>query len=161
MKKLLSILLVLAMVVSMVALSACESDPEGTGSNTSNTSVSVIPGTDDDGKDPDEDEEQTAIDFEVKPGNIPEGTVIEEFPAGEFTYDDYVSVLATNWNIHTYQSTDDAYPQDFLMVGLYTFIYNDALHPVEGREEYQGYKIIPEMAADGAVDVTEQIKADN
>ena len=156
MKKLLSILLVLAMVVSMVALSACESDPAENSGATSNTSTPVI-----DNEDPDndnEDDENTAIEFEVVPGDIPEGTVIEEFAPGTYTYDDYVSTLATNWNVHTYQSTDDAYPQDFLMVGLYTFFYNDALHPIQGRDEYQGYKIVPEMAADAAIDVTEQYK---
>ena len=44
-------------------------------------------------------------------------------------------------------------------MGLYSFVYNDEIHPVEGREPYQGYKIIPEMAASDPVDVTEQIKA--
>ncbi len=157
MKKLLSILLVLAMVVSMVVLSACESDPADTSSSTtSGTPSGTVSGDEGDEGD---GGEQAAIDFVVEPGTIPEGTVIEEFAPGNYTYDDYVVNLATNWNVHTYESSDDSYPQEFLMSGLYTFFYNDALHPIEGRDEYQGYKIIPEMAADGAVDVTEQIKA--
>lgn len=81
--------------------------------------------------------------------------------AGTYTYKDAVSVLASNWNPHTYQTSDEAYPEDFLRVGLYGFIYNDDLHPVEGKEAYTGYQIIPEMAASEPVDVTEQVKAEH
>ncbi len=76
-----------------------------------------------------------------------------------YTYQDSVSTLATNWNPHTYQTTDDAYPADFLRVGLYGFIYNDELHPLEGKDPYTGYVIVPEMAASMPVDVTAQIRA--
>ncbi|MBQ9165774.1 MAG: hypothetical protein IJX71_02435, partial [Oscillospiraceae bacterium] len=78
-----------------------------------------------------------------------------------YTYQDSVSTLATNWNPHTYQTTDDSYPADFLRTGLYTFIFNDANNPVEGKDPYDGYVIIPEMAADFPVDVTEQVKAEH
>ncbi len=81
--------------------------------------------------------------------------------AGKYIYKDSVSTLATNWNPHTYQTTDDAYPADFLRVGLYSFVFNDALHPIEGKEPYAGYVIVPEMAADMPVDVTEQVKAEH
>lgn len=30
---------------------------------------------------------------------------------GTYTYTDSVSTLATNWNPHSYQNNDDAYPQ--------------------------------------------------
>lgn len=80
---------------------------------------------------------------------------------GEFTYKDAVSVMPTNWNVHTYQSTDDAYPIDFIAVGLYGFFFNDDVHPVEGKENYKGYVILPEMAESEPVDVTEQVKKDH
>ena len=82
-----------------------------------------------------------------------------EDAAPSYVYKDSVSVLATNWNPHTYQTTDDAYPADFLRTGLYTFIFNDELNPVEGKDPFAGYKIIPEMAAEMPVDVTAEIKA--
>ena len=81
--------------------------------------------------------------------------------AGKYIYKDSVSTLATNWNPHTYQTTDDGYPAEFLRDGLYSFIFNDALHPLEGKEPYAGYVIVPEMAADMPVDVTEQVKAEH
>ena len=80
---------------------------------------------------------------------------------GDFTYQDSVSTMASNWNPHTYQTNDDAYPADFLRVGLYGFIFNDELNPVEGKDPYAGYKIIPEMAASEPVDVTTKIKAEH
>ncbi|MBE5798172.1 MAG: hypothetical protein E7327_12490, partial [Clostridiales bacterium] len=78
-----------------------------------------------------------------------------------YIFKDSVSTLATNWNPHTYQTTDDAYPADYLRTGLYTFVFNDELNPVEGKDPYTGYKIIPEMAASEPVDVTEQVKAEH
>lgn len=79
--------------------------------------------------------------------------------AGFYTYNDAVISLSANWNPHTYETSDEAYPISYLTTGLYGFIFNDELNPVEGKEAYSGYKIIPEMAADFPVDVTEQIKA--
>ena len=86
--------------------------------------------------------------------NGPETPVVESY-----TYTDWVTTLSANWNPHTYETSDQSYPIDFLTAGLYTFVFNDALHPVEGKEAYEGYKIIPEMAAEMPVDVTEAIKA--
>ena len=79
----------------------------------------------------------------------------------KYVYKDSVSTMATNWNPHTYQTSDDSYPADFVRDGLYTFVFNDELHPVEGKEPYSGYKIIPEMAASEPVDVTEQVKVEH
>lgn len=78
-----------------------------------------------------------------------------------YTYNDSVSTLASNWNPHTYQTNDDSYPADFLRVGLYSFIFNDELNPVEGKDPYTGYVIVPEMAAEMPVDITEQVKAEH
>ena len=81
--------------------------------------------------------------------------------AATYTYQDSVSTMATNWNPHTYQTNDDAYPADYLRSGLYTFIFNDELHPIEGKNPYEGYVIMPEMAASEPVDVTEKVKAEH
>ncbi len=78
---------------------------------------------------------------------------------GNFTWKDSVSTLATNWNPHTYENADDSYPLDFIVSGLYTFIFNDEKNPIEGKDPYAGYVIVPEMAAAMPVDVTEDIKA--
>lgn len=85
---------------------------------------------------------------------------VEEF-VGEYTYNDSVVTMSSNWNPHTYQTTDESYPIDFLTSGLYSFIYNDELNPVEGKDPYKGYVIRPEMAAEMPVDVTEKIKAEH
>lgn len=79
---------------------------------------------------------------------------------GNYTYNDYVSTLSANWNPHTYQTTDEAYPQDFIMSGLYSFIFNDELHPVEGKDAFAGYKIVPEMADGDPIDITASLTAE-
>ena len=91
-----------------------------------------------------------------------ETTPVETTPVADtYTWKDSVATLATNWNPHNYQTTDDSYPAEFLRVGLYGFIFNDELHPKDGVEPYAGYTIIPEMAAALPVDVTEQVKAEH
>lgn len=91
-----------------------------------------------------------------------EPITVETFE-GDFTYQDSVSVMATNWNPHTYQTQDDAYPSDTarIRIGLYDLIFNDEIHPVEGKEDFTGYVVLPEMAASLPVDVTEQVKAEH
>lgn len=79
---------------------------------------------------------------------------------GNYTYTDSVSTLASNWNPHTYQTTDDSYPIDFISSGLYSFIFNDANHKVEGKDDFAGYVIVPEMAAADPVDITKDLTAD-
>ncbi len=80
--------------------------------------------------------------------------------AGQYTYNDAVATLAANWNPHTYQVADDSYPISFITSGLYTFVFNDAKYNVvEGKDPFTGYKIVPEMAAELPVDVTEAVKA--
>ena len=125
MKKFLSLLLALAMVLSLAACGGNKA-PETTA--------------------------PAASDAATEP-------VVEE--VATYTWKDSVSTLASNWNPHTYQTTDDAYPADFLRMGLYGFIFNDELHPKEGVDAYEGYVIIPEMAAALPVDVTEQVKAEH
>lgn len=80
---------------------------------------------------------------------------------GDFIWKTSVSVLASNWNPHTYQTTDDSVPLDYTTSSLYTFIFNDELNPVEGKDPYEGYVIIPEMAADMPEDITASFKQDH
>ena len=87
--------------------------------------------------------------------------VVETFPEGDYIWKTSVTTLASNWNPHTYQTTDDSVPLDYTTSSLYTFIFNDELNPVEGKEPYAGYVIIPEMAAEMPVDVTLDVKASN
>lgn len=93
----------------------------------------------------------------------PSGEATDAPEADTYTYQDSVSVMATNWNPHTYQTADDAYPVDTarIRIGLYDLIFNDELHPVEGKEPFTGYVVLPEMAASLPVDVTEQVKAEH
>ena len=91
-------------------------------------------------------------------------TTENQVPAGtgEYTYKDAVVVMSNNWNPHTYQTTDESYPIDFITSGLYGFYFNDnsdEAHTVEGKDPYDGYVILPEMAASMPVDVTAAIKA--
>ena len=77
---------------------------------------------------------------------------------GDYTYTDYVSTLSANWNIHTYETSDESYPIEFLTSGLYSFIFNDELNALDGKDPYEGYVIVPEMAAELPIDVTETVK---
>lgn len=142
MKKLLAVLLAALMLVGVFA--AC--------SKKTNTESPSAPTSDNPSGDP--------TDGTPAPSE-PAGPQVETFPEGEYVYKDSVSTLATNWNPHTYQTQDDSYPASFIRVGLYDIIFNDALHPVEGREAYEGYLFIPEMAAEMPIDVTETVRAEH
>ena len=86
------------------------------------------------------------------------GYDVEEF-TGNYTYNDAVVTMATNWNPHTYQTSDDSYPISYITTGLYGFYFNDGeVYKVDGKDPYAGYVIIPEMAAADPVDVTTKIK---
>jgi oligopeptide transport system substrate-binding protein len=137
MKKVLSILLVLCMVMGLVA---CGNKPTTTNAPTNTTAPTQG------GNEP--------TNAAATPTPVP----VEKFE-GSFIYKDSVSTLATNWNPHTYQTTDDSYPQDFMVSSLYSLIFNDANHPLEGKDPFTGYVIVPEMAAGEPVDVTEAIKS--
>lgn len=78
-----------------------------------------------------------------------------------YTWKTAVSALAKYWNPHDYETEDDSFPLDYIQVGFYSFIFNDELHKVDGKNPYEGYVIIPEMAASEPVDVTEKIKAEH
>ena len=147
MKKVLAMLLVLAMSASVLASCSKTDDSGSKDSDSSNSG-------------------DTSSASGSESGNNAETEAPEVVPTvfdsdRSYVYKDSVSTMASNWNPHTYQTNDDAYPADFLRVGLYNFIFNDALHPIEGRDAYDGYVIVPELAASDPVDVTEQIKKDH
>ncbi len=90
----------------------------------------------------------------------PNNPTQNEEAVATYTYEDSVSVLSANWNPHTYQTTDESYPVSFITTGLYGFFYNDNyIHTAEDKDPYKGYVIVPEMAAEMPIDVTEEVKA--
>ena len=124
MKRVLSLVLALALMVSAGAiLTACgdENVDETTPGET--TTESTTTGS-------------TLPDF------ITELTKQE---GAEYTYNTYLSVFPTVWNIHDYETATDGELADYLMAGFYTFDYN---------ETYDGYALVPDMAIGDPVDVT-------
>ena len=140
MKKTIALFLAIVLIVSMFA---------GCSNNTPDDA-------DDNAKDPVVDNDQP------DDSNTPDEPDTPDVP-DTYTFQDSVSQLSTNWNPHTYQTTDEAYPYDhgYIGGGLYEFVFNDELHPVEGKDPFTTYKIIPSMAASEPVDVTEQVKAEH
>ena len=136
MKKLLALVLAAMMLLSVLA--GCNGNTNPTTTATQNNQTQPKPGTS---------------------GTEGEEIVVEPFPAGDYIWKTSVSTMASNWNPHTYQTTDDSVPLDYTTSGMYSFIFNDGLHPVEGKEPYAGYVIVPEMAAEMPIDVTEDAKA--
>ncbi len=140
MKKYLALLLALAMVLSVFA--GCQpTEPAGT---TDGTTTPATGNNETEPVDTTAPTEEPVVEFE-----------------GDFIWKTSASLLTSNWNPHIYQTTDDSVPLDYQTVGLYSFIFNDELHPVEGKDPFAGYAIVPEMAAALPVDVTEAIKASN
>ena len=101
-----------------------------------------------------------AMVFSVGLGAVAEETAEEAIPelaepvAGQYTYRSAVSTLPSGWNPHTYQTEDDSVALDYTTSSLYSLIFNDANHEVEGREPFDAYVIVPDMAAEMPVDVT-------
>lgn len=132
MKKMLALLLAVVMVVGLFA--ACAKNPDPTESSS-------------------------------KPATNPSGStepsgpayVVETFAPGDYIWKTSVSTMASNWNPHTYQTSDDSVPLDYTTSSLYTFIFNDELNPVDGKDAYAGYVIIPEMALEMPEDITAQL----
>ena len=88
------------------------------------------------------------------------GSVPVQADGGEkqYIYHDFTVQLCTCWNPHTVQTSLDSYPLDYIQSSFYSFAFNDELHPVDGKEPYSHYVIIPEMAADYPEDVTDRIR---
>ena len=71
-----------------------------------------------------------------------------DVPAGSdtYTYNYALADFPTNWNIHTYETSTDSEIADYIVAGFYTFDYN---------ETYDGYQVVPCMATEEPVDVTD------
>ena len=105
--------------------------------------------------------EPTGGSESTNPSDGTQGTQGTQAPGAPstYTYNDSMSSIPANWNPHTYQTSDEDVPLGYTTDAFYTLFYNDELHPAEGVDPYAGYQIVPAMAADFPVDVTEEIKA--
>ncbi len=139
MRKLSSALALLLAFTMLFACVGCNTTPAGNGDSTGTGEATTEPS-------------ENSGDDQI---------VVETFPEGDYIWKSSVSTMAANWNTHTYQDTSDSMPLDYTSVGLYSFIYNDGLHPKEGVDPYAGYVIVPEMAESEPVDVTETVKAEH
>ena len=142
--------IVLAMCLCLGMLASCgkpgaeNSDPVDSGSPSSSNN----PGDPNSSNNPEGPAAPKPEDFEKSP-----------FDDQKYTYLDSTSTIPTNWNPHTYQTSDDSYPLDYVTDSLFTMLYNDALHPVNGLAPYEGYQLVPAMAAEYPVDVTASVKS--
>lgn len=123
MRKALSLILVFCMVFGVAACGKKEQDP-----NTTPTPTPVQ-----------KDQDNT------NPTNTPDNQN-PETPA-TYTYNLATSAFPTNWNVHDYETANDADILDYIVDGFYSFDYNEAL---------DGYKLVPAMAVGEPVDVTSQ-----
>lgn len=141
MNRLLALLLALCLCLGMLA--GCgPKDPD----NSQNPSGTPTPGQTGDNNTPAPTEKPVEYDK------------VNFDPNEKYVYKSSVSVVTTNWNPHTYQTADASDVMDYMMDSLFTAVYNDALHPVDGVEPYAGYKLVPAMAADYPTDVTASVK---
>lgn len=94
---------------------------------------------------------------------LPEVTILpapQTIPEGDgYTWKDAVVSLSAKWNPHTYQTEDEAYPLSYLTSGFYSFFYNDKGE--NGLDPFEGYVVVPEMAAGMPVDVTKEVKEEH
>ena len=143
MKKLLAVLLALAMIVAMAA--ACNNGDSGTttGPNSTGGGEGTTP-----------------------PATEPAGptyTITEFDPNAKYTYNDWTTSIAGSWNVHNYQSENSNEIFQYLVDSFYTFAFNDELHPMDDptRTPFDGYVIIPSMASGMPVDVTAEVAAEH
>ena len=149
-KRLLALLLAAMMVFSLVGCGGDDTPASDGGNKDGNEVVEGNEVGDNTDDNPEVEDE----------GNV-KADVVTYDPNDTFTWTDSVSTLASNWNPHTYQTADDSYPQSFITDSLFALIYNDENHPVEGKEAFDGYVVVPAMAEDFPVDVTESVKAEH
>ena len=131
MKKALSLLLALAMIISLAACNKPEPTPSSGAETqpTQGTDAPTTPGP----------TEPSSTEPAGPTGYVDDGKT--------YSYRTGPSDLPESWNLHTYQSNSSTYVLDNSSDTLFTFDYND---------DFTGFVIVPSMAADYAVDVTSQ-----
>lgn len=65
-----------------------------------------------------------------------------------YTYNTFLSSSPKNWNVHSWETSDESYVGSFCEIGLYDCILNDTK---------DGYKFVTEMASKMPVDVVDQL----
>jgi len=65
-----------------------------------------------------------------------------------YTYNTFLSSSPKNWNVHSWETSDESYIGSFCEIGLYDCILNDTK---------DGYKFVTEMASKMPVDVVEDL----
>ncbi len=146
MKKLLALLLALAMIVALAT--AC------------NKPADDNPDNPPDGP----DNPDNPPDGPDNPDNPGEGlgyTITEFDPNATYTQRTALTVLYSNWNPHDYKDGNAISLFNPLADNLYTLTWNDELHNPDNLEPWTAYAIIPQMAADMATDVTAEVKAEH
>ncbi|RKJ22027.1 hypothetical protein D7X48_00065 [bacterium D16-50] len=138
-KKFLALLLAVSMALS---LAACGDDSGDASANSGGSSDGSSQSTQDTQEKQDTQDSQTPVAENAT-----------------YTFNTSASTLPAGWNPHTYQTADDAVYFDYTTDSLYALFFNDQIHPLEGREAFDGYVVVPSMAADFPVDVTEKVKA--
>ena len=89
---------------------------------------------------------------------------VDALPTGDgYTWKESVNNLSGNWNPHTYQTSYEKYPLQYITSGLYAFYYNDEVNykTESGLDPFTGYVAVPEMASEMPVDITEQVKGEH
>ena len=71
--------------------------------------------------------------------------LLSDYSSKLHTYNGAMVNSPNTWNPHTYKTADDSVPLDYMTYGLYGYAYNDT---------YDGYELVPYMAAADPVDVS-------
>lgn len=127
MRKALSLILVFCMVFSIAACGKKENDPDSTPTPKPTNAPQ---------NNPDNDNPTNPVDDNNTP-------VVSD----TYTYNLATSAFPTNWNVHAYETANDADILDYIVDGFYSFDYNETL---------DGYQLVPAMAVGDPVDVTSQ-----
>lgn len=123
-KKLISLLLASAMVVSLAACGGKGDEPAGN---------DVTPGA------------ETTPSDDAQPGDDGENTTPAVDENASYTYNTSTTAFPTNWSPALQQTNEDQTLLQYLEAPLYAFDYNDTM---------DGYKLIPCAAAGDPTDVT-------
>ena len=132
--KLLALVLALLLLVATFAGCAKDNGDAGNANTTPTTSTNT-----------DNTPAGTAPDAGSSADTGDAGSTVPAEPA-TYTYNYAMADFPTNWSPHTNQTAIDTEIMDYIVAGFYTFDYN---------ETYDGYKLVPYMASEEPIDVTD------